>query len=152
MVGIKRRVTQVLLFSTILIFAVSCSDSRPPTIETTPNQSLVQSYADAYNDHNLDAMSEMMDTNIEWISIEGSKQTIVTGDKETLIQELTSYFASDPTSISTHSDWNVNGKYVSTKETVTFTRKDGSQGSQASISVYEVQSGLIRRVWYFPAE
>ncbi len=137
----------------VLVFGVgACNKAGSVKAEVAPNQAVVQSYVNAYNAHDLEAMADMMHSDIEWINIEGSAQSVVTEDKSALVRELTRYFAGSPQSGSTLSDWSVNGVYVSAKETVTFTRKDGTQGAQASISVYELEDGLIRRVWYFPAE
>ena len=142
-----------LVLAGILVMGVSgCENSTQIKDPAPANQLLVQAYTEAYNAHDLADMSANMHPDIEWINIEGSTQQIITGDKQALVKELTGYFGSDPSSISTLSDWRVNGSYVSVKETVTFTRKDSTQGSQASLAVYEIEDGLIRRVWYFPAE
>ena len=148
----NRRIFKVSILTIVALTISACTPSTPPKIDTPPNQALVQSYANAYNANDLETMAAKMHDDIEWINIEGSSQTIITDGKEALVAELGSHFSSSPISSSTLSDWSVNGKYVSVKETVSFKRKDGTTGSQASLSVYELEDGLIRRVWYFPAE
>jgi len=48
-------------------------------------------------------------------------------------------------------DWNVNVPYVSVTETANWTATDGTKKSQSSMTVYELEDNLIRRVWYYPA-
>lgn len=136
----------------ILVMVFTVTACSKPTQETSPNQVLVQSYLDAYNAQSLDAMALLMHDDIEWINIEGSEKSVITQGKDILVSELSGYFSPDFQSGSSLSDWNVNGQYVSAMETVAFTRQDGTLGSQASISVYQLENGLIRRVWYFPAQ
>ena len=152
MTSLKRPVSVAALVLSMALIVTACGQAQQPQSKNRIGQSLIQSYAAAYNAHDLKTMSQLMHDDIEWINIDGSGQILVTTDKSALTSELTAYFSGNPQSDSTLSDWRVNGRYISATETVTFTRKDGSKGSQASLSVYELEDGLIRRVWYFPAE
>ena len=130
----------------------SCAGPEQPPLEASPYQAVVSTYADAYNAGDIVAMSKLMHDEIEWINIEGSEQTIITANKNALIGELAVYFEDDPKSVSTLSDWSANGNFVSVKESVASPAKEGETRVQASHSIYEFEDGLIRRVWYFPAQ
>ena len=57
---------------------------------------------------------------------------------------MTPYFASRPSARSTIAAAIDGPVYVSFREQIV--------GGQSSLAVYEVRGGLIKRVWYFPAE
>ncbi|NNC37389.1 MAG: nuclear transport factor 2 family protein [Acidimicrobiales bacterium] len=148
----KKYIFQTLVLSGIIFGGGACTKSKALSPIFDSSQALVQSYSDAYNAKNLVGMTALMHDDIEWINLEGSDLTIITVDKDSLVSELKSYFNGDSKASIRLSDWSTNGEYVSVKETVSFTLKDGSEVSQASLSVYELDDGLIRRVWYFPAQ
>ena len=117
----------------------------------TPAQRLIETYAAAYNTHDLPTMAALMHVNIEWLSISDTGMETVTANKAELVAELENYFGKLPTSKSTLNDWGVNGDYVSVTETVSWT-KEGVSKSQSAITVYQIEDALIRRVWYFPEQ
>jgi hypothetical protein len=46
----------------------------------------------------------------------------------------------------------VSGSFIAVQERAFWTTDKGKEVSQQSLAVYELQDGLIRRVYYFPAE
>lgn len=142
---------KILIATGMAVICMSCSPQSPAK-ELSPFQSKVSEYTIAFNTKDIVKMSRLMHDNIEWINIEGSAQSTITANKTALVGELAAYFSNDSKSVSTLSDWSVNGNYVSVKETVTTPTDDGGERVQASIAVYEFEGDLIRRVWYFPAQ
>lgn len=62
---------------------------------------------------------------------------------------MTSYFRSLPDVRSTIEASFENGPWVTVRERVHWTGASGPR-TQASIAVYEIRDGRVRRVWYFP--
>jgi hypothetical protein len=71
--------------------------------------------------------------------------------RDALAEMLIAYRNSNPTVVGKTRDWSQNGPYIAVTETASWTTQDGSKQSQSATSVYEMEDGLIRRVWYFPA-
>jgi hypothetical protein len=121
------------------------------TAPPAPQQQLIAAYINAYNSRDLEAMAAMIHDDVEWISIEGAKQQVITGSKAQLMEEMAGYFASDSVFGSSAAGWAINGDYISVKETA-YWEQDGEQKSQSAIAVYQLEEGLIRRIWYYPAQ
>jgi hypothetical protein len=64
---------------------------------------------------------------------------------------LTRYFAAVPSARSTIEGRMPAGRFVSVLERAHWT-VGGEPRSQSSLSVYEVEDGLIRRIWYYPVQ
>ena len=135
----------------LLSFIVLAACQEPKTHHLDPNP-LISNYAAAFNARDLAAMEKMMHSDIQWLSINGAEISIVTDGKQALVDELTGYFASKPTSASALENWTQSGKYIGVTETSSWPGKDGTAQSQSSLSIYEVEDGLIRRVWYYPEQ
>lgn len=112
---------------------------------------LIESHVAAFNAGDLEAMSALQHPDIEWFGIEGSEMRLEISGREALGTMLADYRASNPTVVGTTRDWSVNGDFVSVVETASWTTGDGASRSQSATSVYELEDGLIRRVWYYPS-
>lgn len=112
---------------------------------------VIEAYVAAYNAHELDEMSARMHPDIEWISLEGSEAIIYTSGKNALIAELKSHFAEPSASTSQLSNWSKTGPYISVTESIRQESAAPGDYLPASLSVYELDGDLIRRVWYYPA-
>lgn len=115
-------------------------------------QSAINDFVAAYNARDLDGMKRLSHPDIEWIAVEGSGVTVLAEGRAALVTEMEGFFASSADTTSSLSNWSVNGDYVAVTETARWTGKDGEGQSQSSIAVYQVEAGLVRRVWYYPAQ
>jgi len=104
-----------------------------------------QTLMDAFNQHDPDAMAALVTSDFElyYFDDEGVA-SLSTRGAEQLRADMVSYFASRPAVRSTIVDVIEGPVFVSFREQIV--------GGQSSLAVYEVRQGLIRRVWYYPAE
>lgn len=140
----------VTLAAAVSIFAaLPCAGGEiaPPGPEA-----IVARFVEAFNAHDVDAMIALAHDDIEWLSVSGAAITIETRGHEALKESMAAYFAACPSCRSALA-WTKTGvSRVAVLERATWTAKDGSTRSQASIAVYELEGRKIRRVHYFPAE
>lgn len=132
----------------VLLMLCACSAGS----DISPAQDLVTEFVGAYNAQDASAMTAMAHEDIDWIYISGSEAAVATKGKEAMAKELEGHFSGPGKVSSQLSGWSVNGNFLSVIETVSWTGKDGAAKQQASIAVYEMDGGLIRRVWYFPEQ
>ena len=119
--------------------------------ETDPRLQVVQKLVEAFNAQDVDAMAAQVTEDIEWLSIRGAAISVEAKGKQALREGMASYFESLPTVRSVIESPQISGKYVILRERVHWDQ-GGSQKSQSSLAIYEIEEGLIARVWYFPAE
>ncbi len=115
------------------------------------NEAVVRKFAAAFNNHDVAAMTALVADDAQWLSVDGDKLSVETSGKSALATWLTGYFKSCP---SCHSEFEavlVAGRFVTVHERAVWESNSGPK-MQRSLSVYEVRDGLIRRVWYYPAE
>ncbi len=150
MIGLGERENKMRILVMLLIgmFLWACAEQDP---QLKPNGQLVVDYMDAYNAQDLEEMAEMLHADFQWLNIDEDDLSEIAGGRDQLLEELKGYFASGDLTKGRLSDVSVNGQFVSALETVYY-MSDGEEKSQASISVYEIESGKLRRVWYFPAQ
>jgi hypothetical protein len=135
-----------LLFAGFLVAGASLAQTAP-----TPEER-VRAFVTAFNARDVEGMLANATDGIEWASVDGAKVSIESAGKEALRESMTSYFASCPSCRSTLEWVSATGTRVAAFERASWTAKDGSAKSQASLSVYEFADGRIARVYYFPAE
>ena len=100
---------------------------------------------DAFNDHDPVAMARLVTKDFElyYFDEHGVAGRALQGP-EALMAEMKGYFAARP-SVRAEIVGAVDGPvFVSFREQIV--------GGQSALAVYEVRNGLIRRVWYYPAE
>jgi len=132
-----------------LLILTACADPRAP--EHAVPKSIISEHIRAFNAGDVEAMAEMQHPDIEWLSVSGTKLSVEVSGREALSKNMTEYFKS-PTKVTGQlRGWSINMPYVSVTETASWTSKDGSETSQSSLTVYELDNNLIRRVWYYPA-
>ena len=95
-------------------------------------------------------MAALVTEDFEYFSVNGETVSVDAKGRDALRQSMEGYFKSFPDARSVIEHATVTGPYVAFRERVTWTGKSGPK-SQASLGVYEVHEGLIRRVWYFPS-
>lgn len=131
-------------FALILAMAASVASGQSPG-------EVVERYLAAYNNHDVAAMLALAHPDIQWLSIEGHRVRVETEGAEALGKALRDYFDVVPSARSTIDSKMVSGNRVSVRERVHWESAAGPK-AQAALSVYEIDDGLVRRVWYFPAE
>ncbi len=106
---------------------------------------VAEALVDAFNRHDPEAMAALVTPDFElYYVIEGGVAELATRGSAQLLAEMKAYFADRPSVQSTMSGAIDGPVYVSFREQIV--------GGQSSLAVYEVREGLIKRVWYYPAE
>jgi len=126
-----------------------CVDALDP--ESAVPKSIVAQHVRAFNAGNVEGMSKMQHPQIQWLSVKGNVVSVEVNGRAELAKNMTEYFKSPTKVTGTLRDWSINAPYVSVTETASWTAADGTQKSQSSTTVYELEDNLIRRVWYYPA-
>lgn len=130
-------------------FKVVTPESR--TLKSSTPKTLISEHVDAFNAGDVAAMTKLQHPDIEWLSVNLSEMSVQVSGREALSKNMTEYFNSPTKVTGTLSGWSVNAPYVSVTETASWTAKDGTAKSQSSLTVYQLEDNLIRRVWYYPA-
>ncbi len=119
------------------------------TKDATPsNSDIVRHYLAGWNQQNIEAMAQYMDSSIKWMSVAEDQLTTETSNKAALITLLKDYFKT--TSItSTLEAVTEAGDMVSVIEKAQWTT-NGKVQSQCSPALYELNDKKIKNVWYFP--
>lgn len=132
-----------LLAMTVLV-NVQAAAGKPPV-------STVEAFMAAYNDHDVEAMLELVHPEVQWLSVEGDSIHVEADGASALGRAMRGYFASTPSSHSIVDDVMETGRFVSVRERATWKGKGGTR-AQSALAVYEVENGRILRVWYYPAQ
>ncbi|MCZ6507429.1 MAG: nuclear transport factor 2 family protein, partial [Acidobacteria bacterium] len=129
----------------LLLGSPSPADAAARQSNAPSALSVAEALVDAFNGHDPEAMAKLVTADFElyYVDDEGVAVLSVRGPEQ-LVAEMTPYFASRPSVRSTIAAAIDGPVYVSFREQIV--------GGQSSLAVYEVRDGLIKRVWYFPAE
>ncbi len=114
-------------------------------------QSFVTRFLQAFDDHDVEGMLALAHPDVEWLVVSASTVTVESAGSAALGKGMRSYFASMPTVRAAAEDWTISGRFVAVRERTRWRGPDGHR-TQSALSVYEVEDGGIRRVWYFPAQ
>ncbi len=144
-----KRISVIIAMLTIFT-ATGCATA--PKSAQSGEYSVITAYVQAYNDRDIPAMSALMHPKIQWLSIEGSKTVIVADGKADLVKQMSEYVSSPSATTSELASPVFNGQFIAVKETARWKRANGSVGQQSALSVYEIDKGLVCRVWYYPSE
>ena len=142
------------IFPALGLFGAALLLPALPAWAEQPSPSELQvavSYVEAYNARDLPAMLALMHDEIEWLSVEGSEVLSFASGKEDLGAQMKAYLASPGATFSTVEGSVKDGRFVAVREVAHWTDAEGNARSQSALAVYEVEEGLVRRVWYYPA-
>ena len=143
---------KIAIALTLLVVGIS-TELRVEAHEVVSAQhGAVSTYIEAYNAGDVDAMSALMHPHIQWIAVENGKSEVVGDGREALVEQMTDYLSSPMETRSSIGKVIENGRFLTTRETAHWKDSTGADKAQSSIAVYEFEDGLIRRVWYFPAQ
>ncbi|MGS2718987.1 nuclear transport factor 2 family protein [Paraglaciecola aestuariivivens] len=137
-----------------ILFGVICFPlfSGCVTKQTPTAHPVIASYSAAWNSKDLKEMSALMHPDIEWASVVDGAVVIEVAGKDALVAELKTWFSVPSLPTGSLRDWSINGNYVAVTETAHWLDKTGKAQGQSALTVYELQDGLIRRVYYFPSQ
>ncbi len=124
------------------------ASSAAAAADTTP-AAVVQAYIRAYNAHDVEATVAFLASDFVWLSIAGDSVAVEARGTDAIRAGLREYFRATPTSRSTLVALSALGPWVTAHERAEWVSASGPR-AQASVSVYEVRGGLLRRVWYYP--
>jgi hypothetical protein len=142
MTNLRVLAVAVFLFFTPLVYSGKYESSH---------LRIVEQFISAFNAQDSGAMAALVTDDVDWLSIVGAKVAIETTGKNELVASMDAYFKSCSTCQSALSGAISTAERVSAIEVASWQGKTGPK-SQKSLSVYEFSDGLIRRVYYFPAE
>jgi len=97
-------------------------------------------------------MKALMHPDIEWVAIEGNDIEVHVSGKETLAKEMEGWFKNPKLPKGSLRDWSLNGDHIAVTETAHWTTEAGEKKSQSALTVYKLEDGLVRRVYYYPAQ
>ena len=112
---------------------------------------VVQAFLDAFNAHDVAAMSAMVADDVQWLSVRDSAIAIELEGRTALAAAMREYFASCPTCRSEIKREMASSERVSVVEVASWVGPNGPK-SQQSMAVYEFSGSLIQRIYYFPEE
>lgn len=114
-------------------------------------EAVVRAQLADFNARNVDGMVRRVAEDFVWFDVSGTEMKVDTKGRDALRKGLEGYFKSQPDVKSELYMVTTNGRFVSARERVAWKTAQGEMRSQNALSVYEVEEGLIRRVWYYPA-
>lgn len=123
--------------------AISPRDTSPIAV--------VREYVAGFNAKDLDAMMKVVASEFVWMSVSGDSLTDVGRGVDAFRQLISGYFRAVPSARSELSRIDATGAWVTTHERTRWDAAPAEVGGQASLAVYEVRDGLIRRAWFYPS-
>ncbi|WP_411818019.1 nuclear transport factor 2 family protein [Hyphococcus sp. DH-69] len=145
---------RLLAIFACLIFVTACSpdaERAAPVPAAGPKVEVVTGLMAAFNAHDADKMREYWHSDVTWIEITGQQSSVVTSTAAQLHTELIAYFEAYPSVSSKLDNISVNGNFVTAIERPVW-EVAGERKSQASVVVYEIIDGKVKRFWYFPPQ
>ncbi|MEO1100687.1 MAG: nuclear transport factor 2 family protein [Pseudomonadota bacterium] len=143
------KISTRVIAATAFLGLAGCASIKP--VEQHDENAIISSYTKAYNDRDITAMSALMHSDIQWLSVEGDQITVVADGKVDLVAQMTDYVASPTATTSTLDGSIADGPFFAVREIASWPGADGSTAEQSALAIYEVSDGLILRVWYYPA-
>lgn len=143
-----------VVIAAVLMLAGACApdaERAAPPAATSDAERVVTDLMAAFNAHDPDKMREYWHGDVAWFEISGDQSSAVTTSASQLHTELVAYFEAYPTVSSSLDQISVNGNYLTAIERPVW-EQDGERKSQASVVVYEIIDGKVKRFWYFPAQ
>ena len=150
--------SKILSFLALILLLSACSsDSKSEVNQINPTltfntEQVVRDYLAAYNDHDIEAMLTYLDDDVRWMSISGAELRVETAGKQGLSDILKEYFASLPSTRSEILNVASNGNFLNAFEKASWVDEQGETQSHCASSVYELENGLIKNIWYYSSQ
>jgi hypothetical protein len=130
----------------LLVLAAFLLPAQAQTLEQRAH-----AFVAAFNARDLDAQLALAHDEIEWLSAEQGQLKPQTRGKPALREAMAGYAKSCPSCRSELKQCLASELRLACVEVARWTGKSGPRAQQ-SLSVYEFEGGLIRRVSYWPSE
>lgn len=134
------------LFIVCMVLLNACSTHRSVMVHP-----VVEAYSASWNKKDITQMASLMHPDIQWLSVKNNTIVVEVSGKSELVTKMRKWFKSSDLPAGSLRDWSINGNYVAVTETAAWTDKSGATQSQSSLTVYELENNLIRRVYYYPS-
>ncbi|MHA7872554.1 MAG: nuclear transport factor 2 family protein [Hyphococcus sp.] len=137
-----------------IAFLNNCAPDAERANEVAPSGGVVEvvnNLMSAFNDHDPERMRAYWHSDVVWIEVAGDQSSVVTTSAAQLHSELIDYFEAFPSVSSSLENITVNGNYITAIERPVW-EEDGERRSHASVVVYEITAGKVKRFWYFPPQ
>lgn len=138
----------------LLVAAAACApdaERHAPDPAAGDNVNVVNGLMAAFNAHDAGKMRDYWHPDVTWIELSGVQASPVTTSAQQLHDELVAYFEAYPTVSSSLENIAVNGAFVTAVERPVW-EEAGERKSQASVVVYEIIDGKVKRFWYYPPQ
>ncbi|MEM9169042.1 MAG: nuclear transport factor 2 family protein [Pseudomonadota bacterium] len=112
---------------------------------------VVDAFITAYNDKDVDAMAALMHRDVQQIGVSEDRVDVVARGKDDLVRQMRRYAASEQRTRSRIDGLVGDGAFIAVREVAEWSGIDGDTRRRSALAVYEVENGLVRRVWYYPA-
>ncbi len=147
-------ILRVLAIVSVFLAFVACSpdaERTAPPPAAGDNVKIINGLMTAFNNHDPAKMREYWHSDVTWIELSGQQASVVTSSAAQLQSELVAYFEAYPSVSSSLENVSVNGNFVTATERPVW-EEGGERQSQASVVVYEIIDGKVKRFWYFPPQ
>ena len=137
-----------------LLSIVACApdaERNAPPLAAGENVEIVNGLMAAFNDHDPDKMRKYWHDDVTWIELSGAQASTVTTSAQQLYDELVAYFEAYPSVSSSLENIAVNGNFLTAVERPVW-EEGGERKAQASVVVYEIIDGKVKRFWYYPPQ
>lgn len=113
----------------------------------------VRGLIQATNAQDVDSVLAATTEDFRWMMVNGDRVEVEVDGRTDLESWLHAYYGSTAGARSEIGEILVDGSYATTVETMHWETEQGDARKQSATSVYHVDDeGLIRAVWYFPAQ
>lgn len=151
----RRRFPLLAAFAASTAFSALTFAAPPPAQAqaqaASALEALVQRFIAAANARDLDALLALAHDDLEWLHASGGSLQPQTRGKPALRESLTRYHQSCPSCRSELLRCLPSRERLACVEEARWQGRQGPRAQQ-SLSVYEFEAGLIRRVTYYPVE
>ncbi len=145
----RARTIALIIVSWVL---VGCAGSAPTrSAGGAAAEAVVQAYVSAFNRHDAAAAANLLAPDLQWLAIENSQTKTEANGRASMQQWLQSYFASVPDVRSELETFVRGDTRVAVYECVSW-RKAGTRHRRCAHGMFEIEAGLIQRVWFWPAQ
>ena len=144
---------RLILLGLLLLGRTTAAGAQRAVItprDTTPI-SVVREYVAAFNAKDLDAMMQMVASDVVWMSVAGDSLTDKGRGIDAFRQLIAGYFRAVPSARSELRKVDATGPWVTTHERTRWDASSSGVGGQTSLVVYEVRDRLIRHAWFYPS-
>lgn len=150
-----RRARSLMLALLVLFALAACASGgqRPAGsgVAAAKPEAVVQGYEAAFNAHSPDQVGRWLHEDLRWLAIEGDQVRMEAQGRAAMLAWLRGYFQQFPDVSAQIRSFHGGGRHVAVHECLSWTH-EGQRRRQCAHGTYEIEDGLIRRVWYWPVD